>query len=29
MCKLDNVFQQIVTNTFISFGELGQIVLQR
>ena len=29
MCKLDNLFKLIVTNTFISFGESGQLVLLR
>ena len=29
MHKVDNLFKPIVTNTFISFGEPGQLVLPR
>ena len=29
MCKLENLFKAIVMNTFISFGESGQLVLPR
>ena len=27
MYKLDNLFKTVVTNTFISFGKSGQLVL--
>ena len=27
MCKLDNLFQPFATDSFISYGESGQIVL--